>query len=80
MKNKDYIITLDDNKEYALISSIQYNGKKYLYLVELENNENCIFGELVNDDTVKEIEDEAVLASVITEFAKVEEENGKKDT
>lgn len=80
MEKKDYIITLDDNKEYALISSIEYNGKKYIYLVELENNENCIFAELVNDNIVKEIEDQLLLAKVIEQFTKLEKENGKKDS
>ncbi len=80
MKKKDYIITLDDNKEYVLINSIEYDGRKYIYLVELENNENCVFAELVNDDTVMEIEDQVLLANVISEFARVEAENEKKDS
>ncbi len=70
MNGKDYIITLDDNKEYALVSSMIYLDKKYVYLVEMDNHENVIFRELTND-TVKIIEDGELLAKVIDEFKKV---------
>ena len=46
MDGKDYIITLDDNKEYALVNTIVYNNKHYVYLIEMDNFENCIFAEI----------------------------------
>ena len=77
MNDKDYIITLDDNREYALVSSMIYLDKKYVYLVDMDNHENVIFGELTND-TVKIIEDGELLAKVIDEFKKLEENNGEE--
>lgn len=40
------ILSLDDNNEYVVVSKIYYNGKDYLYLVDIDNNENlkiCYF-------------------------------------
>lgn len=34
------ILTLDDDNRYVVVSRIYYNGKDYLYLVDVENNEN----------------------------------------
>ena len=34
------VITLDDNNKYAIISKIDYEGKKYYYLVDINNPEN----------------------------------------
>lgn len=34
------ILTLDDDNRYVVVSKIYYNGKDYLYLVDVENNEN----------------------------------------
>ena len=79
MKEKDYIITLDDNKEYALVSTIIYGNKRYVYLIEMDNHDNCIFAEM-NGDTIKIIEDQLLLANVIAEFKRVEDENGEKNS
>ena len=72
--DKDYVITLDDGKEYVLVNTIENKGQKYVYMVELDNNENCLFAEL-NGYTIKMIEDENLLRKVITEFAKLEGNN-----
>ena len=40
------ILLLDDNNEYVVVSKIYYNGKDYLYLFDINNNENlkiCYF-------------------------------------
>lgn len=72
MEKKDYIITLDDGKEYALVKSIEFNGCNYVYLIELDNYENVLFGEVEND-TLKIVEDKEFLSQLINEFAKAEE-------
>ena len=47
------IVVLDDNNKYAIISKIDYEQKKYYYLVDINNVENLMFcyedkGDLVN--------------------------------
>ncbi len=72
MEKKDYIITLDDNKEYALVNQLEFEGNRYVYLIELNNYENVIFGE-INNDTITIIEDNEFRSKIISEFAKLEE-------
>lgn len=62
MKIKD-IITLDDNNKYVIISKIDYEERKYYYLVDIKNIENLMFcyedrGDLVklnNPDLIKKL-------------------------
>ena len=79
MDKKDYIITLDDNKEYALVDTITYEGVNYVYLIELNNHENCFFAE-VRGDTIIDIEDKELLKEVISVFTEKEENNGEKNS
>lgn len=43
------VITLSDSNEYAVCSKTSYQGKEYIYLVDINNNENLKFG-LVNQN------------------------------
>ena len=72
MEEDNYILTLDNNKEYALVSTLEYAGRTYVYLVELENNANCAFLELVDDKKVRTITNKHLLSKIIREFAKLE--------
>lgn len=47
------VITLDDNNKYAIISKIDYEGKKYYYLVDINNPENLMFCYEDKGDLVK---------------------------
>lgn len=44
------IITLENDKKYLVASSCNYNSKIYVYLVNIENNIDCILANLENDD------------------------------
>ncbi len=78
MNDKDYIITLDDNKEYALVRSITFEDHNYVYLIDMDNYDNVIFGEMVGD-TIKLIEDGELLAKVIDQFKKLEDMDGEEN-
>ena len=47
------VITLDDNNKYAIISKIDYEEKKYYYLVDINNVENLMFCYEDKGDLVK---------------------------
>ncbi len=53
------ILTLDDDKEYIVVSKIYYDGKDYLYLVEVNNTDNlkfcCLAGDILTEITDKEL-------------------------
>ena len=50
MKIKD-VLTLSDNNNYVVVSIADYDDKTYLYLVDINNNDNKKFCYL-NDDEV----------------------------
>ncbi len=66
---KKYILTIDD-KEYTLVDTLEFNGKKYVYLTELKDFSKYLIGELIDDEVI-EIEDQSLLGQVILEFAKL---------
>lgn len=69
--NKDYILTLDDNKKYAMVNMLTLNEKKYVYLAELDDFNNYIIGEILNDEVIQ-IEDQNLLGQLIIEFSKLD--------
>lgn len=69
--NKDYILTLDDNKKYAMVNMLTFNEKKYVYLAELDDFNNYIIGEILNDEVIQ-IEDQNLLGQLIIEFSKLD--------
>ncbi len=69
--NKDYILTLDDNKKYAMVNMLTFNEKKYVYLAELDDFNNYIIGEILNDEVIQ-VEDQNLLGQLIIEFSKLD--------
>ena len=45
-----YLITLDNNDEYVIISKIEYNNEIYCYLGKIGNNLNYLYGTIINDE------------------------------
>lgn len=68
--DKDYVITLDNNKKYALVNTLTLDGKKYVYLANLDNFSDYIIGEVVNDEVIH-IENQELLGKLILEFSKL---------
>lgn len=53
MFNKEGTIILSDNNEYAIVDQFNDKGNNYIYLVDINNKENVIFGKLNNDEITK---------------------------
>ncbi|MBQ7790289.1 MAG: hypothetical protein IJ399_03410 [Bacilli bacterium] len=68
--NDDYILTLDNNKKYAMVNMLTFNEKKYVYLTELDDFNNYIIGEILNDEIIQ-VEDQNLLGQLIIEFSKL---------
>lgn len=64
MFEKGNILTLADDNEYSVVDQFNDNGKVYVYLVDINNNSNIIYGKLENDEIV-ELEDSDELERVI---------------
>ena len=51
MEIKD-VLTLEDNNKYVVASKINYEGKEYYYLVDINNPSNLMFCYNENDTMV----------------------------
>lgn len=61
------ILTLSDDNKYVIVSKVYYDGKDYLYLVDINNNNNLKFCYLDNDELV-EINDKELNAKLLPLF------------
>ena len=52
------VLNLDDGKDYAVVTNINFQNKIYIYLIDINDNTNMMFCELENDElvAVKDIE------------------------
>lgn len=64
MFEKGNILTLADDNEYSVVDKFSDNGNVYVYLVDINNNANIIYGKLENDEIV-ELEDPDELERII---------------
>ena len=73
-KIKNKIITLDDDNDYAVFESADYNNERYLYLININNlsdHQVCRL-KIVNDDLCINIinKDNEEYNNIINAFAK----------
>lgn len=61
------ILTLADDNEYSVVDQFNDSGINYVYLVDINNTANIIYGKLENDEIV-EISDAEELEKVIKLF------------
>ena len=53
MFEKNNILTLADNNEYLVLDKFNYNNITYVYLVDINDNTNIIYGKLNGEDIVE---------------------------
>ena len=66
IEKKD-ILTLDDNREYVVVSKAKYENINYFYIVDIDNVENFKFVKIENDDLL-EIRDKDLATKLIPLF------------
>lgn len=64
MIKKGDILTLSDNNEYTVVDILNANNNTYVYLVDINNVVNFIYGKVENDE-ITEIEDSNELEFVV---------------
>lgn len=64
MFEKGNILTLADDNEYSVVDQFNANDNIYVYLVDINNNANIIYGKLENDEIV-ELDDPDELERII---------------
>ncbi len=66
------LITLSDDKRYLVCSVINYDGKDYLSLTNIDNMEDIIFCVYTNNELLK-IEDESLVKNLLMMRGEVNE-------
>ena len=69
MFERGTILTLEDDNEYTVVDKYTDNNNIYIYLVDINNNSNIIYGKLENDEIV-ELTDPNELEKVIQQVNK----------
>ncbi len=64
---KGCLLTLADNNEYCIVDKITDKNDIYIFLVDINNNANILFGKLV-DDRIVELNDPDELDRIIKIF------------
>lgn len=65
------LITLDDDNEYIVVSKIVHKEKDYIYIVDINNNQNMKFMKIDNDGYLIELnykDDEKLIKELIPLF------------
>ncbi len=65
------IITLNDKNKYVVASKVNFNGSKYVYLVDINDNSNLKFFEIEKDNSLSELDstiDEELIKQLIPLF------------
>ena len=65
------LITLDDDNEYIVVSKIVHKEKDYIYIVDINNNQNMKFMKINNDGYLIELnykDDEKLIKELIPLF------------
>lgn len=61
------VLTLDDNKDYVVVSKVKYNKINYYYLSEINNPSNVIFCYEDKDELV-ELKDNNLILKLLPTF------------
>lgn len=61
------VLTLEDNNKYVVASKINYEGKEYYYLVDINNPSNLMFCYNEND-TMVELDDKELTTKLLPLF------------
>lgn len=68
MLNQGEILTLNDNKKYTVVSSINYNNKNYVYLIDQDDYTNTMFCEFDNNNGLEEVSDLSLIEELMKLF------------
>ena len=68
MLKQGEMLTLDDNKKYSVVWTVNYNNKNYVYLIEQDDLTNTMFCEYDNDSILNEVIDSDLIQELMSRF------------
>ena len=68
MLNQGEILTLNDNKKYSVVFTIDYNNKNYVYLIDQDDYTNTMFCEFDNNNGLEEVSNPNIIEELMKLF------------
>lgn len=68
MLNLGEILTLNDNKKYSVVYTIELNSKNYVYLIDQDDYTNTMFCEYDNDKCLEEVIEPEIVEQLLAKF------------
>ena len=66
--NQGEILTLNDNKKYSVVYTIELNSKNYVYLIDQDDYTNTMFCEYDNDKCLEEVIEPEIVEQLLAKF------------
>jgi len=74
MLSRDEILTLNDNKKYSVVYSIELDLKNYVYLIDQDDYTNTLLCEYDRDSGLTEITDPELVEQLMMKFNAITEQ------
>ena len=68
MLNQGEILTLNDNKKYAVVFTTELNTKNYVYLIDQDDYINTMFCEYDNNNGLEEVVEPEIIEQLLLKF------------
>lgn len=68
MLKQGEMLTLDDNKKYSVVWTVNSNNKNYVYLIEQDDLTNTMFCEYDDNDNLEEVVDPEIIEELMSKF------------
>lgn len=69
MLEKGKLITLSDDNKYAVVDYFEMNNQQIIYLIDINNPSNILYGTIENDE-IHEINNPELLENVVKTISK----------
>ena len=74
MLNQGDVLTLNDNKKYSVVYTIELNSKKYVYLIDQDDYTNTMFCECDNNNGLDEVIEPELIEQLLAKFQEINQQ------
>ncbi len=68
MLNQGEILTLNDNRKYSVVYTIELNSKNYVYLIDQDDYTNTMFCEYDNNNGLEEVVEPEIVEKLLAKL------------
>lgn len=71
MNKENTVLTLDDHKQYVVVKQFNLENKDYIFLADLEDENNVMFGQ-INGNNIEKVTDPLLLGKLALKYTEVD--------